>query len=120
MTRVFIKDACRVSSNVFNSSLIEDATNGEEYKRLTENGWLSHDPNTLCLTISAGTDGGAIDKSSSESINPLFFWINEIDLKHRFAYPLTSLAAYANHKISYHILLDKFIDELIRLDKVGF
>ncbi|EFC37711.1 predicted protein [Naegleria gruberi] len=96
---------------------IKDCVDGVEYKRITDKWVIRDDPNTICLTISAGTDGGSVNKSNSKSINPLFFWINEIGLKHRFSYPLTSLAAYANHKIPYQILLSKFIDELNELDK---
>ena len=100
----------------FSSQEIRDGWDGVEYERIISD-WYDDSEDCLCCTISGGTDGASAAKSNHSSINPMLFWINEIPLLNRFCYPLTNLVAYANHKVPYDILLERFVNELLLLDK---
>ena len=65
-----------------NENVISDIMDAKDYKSLTWEGKILHNPNSLTVTF--GTDGSPVFLSCPNSLRPIHFYLNELDPSQRF------------------------------------
>ena len=99
--------------------VVSDMMDGKMYKGLSQDGNILS--NKDALTITFNTDGAPVFNSGPNSLWPVHFYINEIDLSQRFSFDNMLLGGlwFGKKEADVQFLLKPIVDELKELQTRG-